>query len=278
MDKNIERFWVHFYLSHPRLRKFMEFVRDTFFPIKPRFIGPGIKINHDPPWVDQSKDSVFNQTSNDIKKFHFGAVHSTGIDVHRIDTLLWRHWIVSYCAKHAIEFAKTDEYNFVECGVADGFSAFYTLREIQYKEKNLPKSKMHLFDSWGPMKEDDLLDSEIESKDRYSELKLDNTKNNLKEFENLIIYHKGYIPEVFFQISKSISSIVYMHIDLNSMKPTIDSLEYFFPKLVSGGIILFDDYGWNNHKDTKHAVDDFFNDKPGALLHLPTSQAIFYKY
>ena len=275
MNKNIERLAVSFYLSHPRSRKFMNFVRDTFFPIKPKFIGPGIKINHEPPWVDESKDSIFNQTSNDIKNFYFGAVQSTGVDVHRIDTLLWRHWIVSYSIKHAIEFTKTDEYNFVECGVADGLSAFYALREI--KENNLPTYKMHLFDSWGPMREEDLLKSEIESKNRYSELKLIETKNNLKEFKDSIIYYQGYIPESFEQDPKPPSSIVYMHIDLNSTKPTIDCLNHFFPKLISGGVILFDDYGWNNHKDTKHAVDEFFADKPGILMHLPTAQAIYFR-
>ena len=166
----------------------MEIVRDVFFPIKPKFVGHGMKINHEPPWLDESKDSVFNQTSKDIKKFQFGVVHSTGIDVHRIDALLWRHWIVSYSTKHAIEFAKTNEYNFVECGVGDGLSAFYTLREIQHHEKDLTNAKFHLFDSWGPMKEEDLLSSEIESKDRYSELKLDTTKSNLKEIKTRFIY------------------------------------------------------------------------------------------
>ncbi len=277
MNKNIERIAVHFYLSHPKLRKFMEFIRNTFFPIKPKFVGPGIKINHEPPWVDESKNSVFNKTSNDIKNFYFGAVQSTGVDIHRIDTLLWRHWIVSYSTKHAIEFAKTNDYNFVECGVGDGFSAFYTLREIRDKEKNLSQFKMHLFDSWGPMKEEDLLDSEIESKDRYSELKLNSTKNNLKEFEDMIVYYEGYIPEIFTQLPKPPSSIVYMHVDLNSTKPTIACLDYFYPKLVEGGVILFDDYGWNNHKDTKHEVDTFFKDKSGILMQLPTAQAIFFK-
>ena len=50
MNKNIERFAVYFYLSHPRFRKFMEIVRDVFFPIKPKFVGHGMKINHEPPW------------------------------------------------------------------------------------------------------------------------------------------------------------------------------------------------------------------------------------
>ncbi len=277
MNKRIEQIAVQFYLSHPKIRPFMEFIRDSFFPIKPRFIGPGIKINHDPPWIDESKDSVFNKTSNEIKNFHFGAVQSTGVDLSTIDKLLWRHWIVSFCTKHAFEFAKTDKFNFVECGVADGFSALYTLAEIRSNKKKKTLSKMHLFDSWGPMKKEDLLESELPSEGRYSELELNVTKNNLKEYNDLIVYHKGYIPEIFHQIPKPPDSIVYMHVDVNSTKPTIDSLEYFFPKLVNGGVILFDDYGWNNHKDTKHAVDEFFKNKPGHLMHLPTAQAIYFR-
>lgn len=278
MNKTIERIAVHFYLSHPKMRKFMESFRDTFFPIKPRFSGLALKTSNDPPWIDESDDSIFNKTSVDIKNFKFGSVLSTGVDAHKVDTLLWRHWIVSYATKHALTFAKSENFNFIECGVGDGMSAFYTLREISMEPKIHEKIKLHLFDSWGPMKKQDLLESEMGSEDRYSELELNITKNNLREYDDLVIYHKGYIPEVFEQNPKPPESIVYMHIDLNSTKPTIDSLEYFFPKLVSGGVVLFDDYGWNNHKDTKHAVDDFFKDKSGILLHLPTGQAIFYKH
>ena len=277
MNKKLEEFFVKYYLDHPKMRNFMLKFRNIFFPIKPSFSGWGMKVNHEPPWTD-ALNSIFNQTSNDIKKnFQFGAIHSTGIDAHNVDTLLWRHWIVSYATKHAMIFSKTDQYNFVECGVGDGLSSFYTLREINDNKDVCRKSTLHLYDSWGPMKKEGLLESESSSLGRYSELELDVTKNNLKEFENMIVYHKGYIPEIFDEEPKSPSSIVYLHIDLNSTPPTISTLEYFFSKLVSGGIILFDDYGWKNHKDTKAAVDCFFKDKPGILMHLPTAQAIFFK-
>lgn len=277
MNKKFEEFCVNFYLDHPKLRGLMNKIRNIFFPIKPSFSGWGIQVNHDPPWIHDANSS-FNQTSNDLKKnFQFGVIHSTGIDAHNVDTLLWRHWIVSYATKHAMTFCLTDEYNFVECGVGDGMSSFYTLREINLDSNISNISKLHLYDSWGPMKKDGLLQSESSSLGRYSELELDVTKKNLKEFENIIIYHKGYIPEIFHHVPKTPSSIVYLHIDLNSTPPTIDTLEYFFPKLISGGVILFDDYGWKNHKDTKDAIDKFFKNKPGVLLHLPTAQAIFFK-
>jgi len=277
VNKNIERIAVQFYLSHPKLRNLMSKLRDLFYPIKPAFSGWGMKVNHPPPWIDEL-DSVFNKTSNNIKNnFDFSTLHSTGIDVHNVDTLLWRHWIVSYATRHAITFSKTDEFNFVECGVGDGLSAYYTLQGINENIDIKNNAKLHLYDSWGPMKEDGLLQSESSSLGRYSELKLDVTKKNLHDFENMIIYHKGYIPDIFNKEPRSPSSIVYMHIDLNSTLPTIDALEFFFTKLISGGVILFDDYGWSNHKDTKHAVDDFFKDKPGILMHLPTAQAIYFR-
>ena len=277
MNKKIEEFCVNFYLDHPQVRGLMNKIRNIFFPIKPSFSGWGMKVNHEPPWL-HDENSTFNQTSNDLKKnFQFGVVRSTGIDIHNVDSLLWRHWIVSYATKHAMTFCLADECNFVECGVGDGMTSFYTLREINTNSNINKKSKLHLYDSWGPMQKDGLLESEYSSLGRYSELELDSTKKNLKEFENMIIYHKGYVPEIFHKIPESPSTIVYLHIDLNSTLPTIDTLEHFFPKLISGGVILFDDYGWKNHKDTKDAVDRFFKNKPGILLHLPTAQAIFFK-
>ncbi len=152
MNKNIERIVVQFYLPHPKLRNLMSKLRDLFYPIKPAFSGWGMKVNPPPPWIDEL-DSVFNKTSNNIKNnFQFSALHSTGIDVHNVDTLLWRHWIVSYAIRHVMTFSKTDEFNFVECGVADGLSSYYALQEINKNIDIKNKAKLHLYDFWGPMK------------------------------------------------------------------------------------------------------------------------------
>ena len=67
-----------------------------------------------------------------------------------------------------------------------------------------------------------------------------------------------------------------MHIDLNSTKPTIDALDFFFPRLIKGGIIIFDDYGNTGYPDTKIEIDEFFKNKPGVLMQSPTGQAIYY--
>jgi len=64
---------------------------------------------------------------------------------------------------------------------------------------------------------------------------------------------------------------------LNAAKYTLDTLEYFFPRITRGGVILFDDYGDTSYSDTKEIVDKFFSNKSGILMKLPTGQAIYYR-
>ena len=263
------------YKKIPILQPVFVKISKPFFDFIPKFSGWGMKTGHELPWNDEYEWNIFRNTHEYVKKSFDFSNDGIGMSKQNLDNLLYRHWYVAYCTQHAVEFAQTDEYNLVECGTANGVTAYYALKEISDKiEKS--KFKMHLYDSWNAMRKNELLETEIDHVGNYSELDIDITKNNLKEFKNNLIYHRGYIPESLISI-ESPKSIVYMHIDLNSANPTLSALEFFFPKLVRGGVILFDDYGQEEYKDTKHAIDMFFSDKPGLLLKLPTSQAIYFK-
>ena len=113
---------------------------------------------------------------------------------------------------------------------------------------------------------------------KYANLSIDVTKKNLSEFNEKIIYHQGFIPESLHSDPSSPEFIVYLHIDLNSAKPTIDVLNFFLPRLVAGGVIVFDDYAWEGYEDTKKVIDAYFRDKPGLIMKLPTGQAIYYHH
>jgi len=152
-------------------------------------------------------------------------------------------------------------------------SAFFTLREIRAESK-LQNSTVHLYDSWKAMRKEGLSESEQNMVGHYSDLDLARTKKNLEEFKGSIIYHVGYIPESF--LTESPESIAYLHIDLNSAKTTLETLRYFYPRLVDRGIILFDDYGFDGFAETKRTIDRFVHDKPGILEKSPTGQAIYY--
>jgi len=244
------------------------------------FEGWGMKTNHALPWEDKQTSAFLLKANEDIKvDFDFSGDGGTTSD--NIDDVLWRHWTISYSIRHAVEFTGSNNNKFiaVECGVQDGISAFFSLNELkgQCGLGRIESFCMHLYDSWQPMRAEYLLQSEKESVGSYKINSIERTKRNLLAFNENIVYHQGYIPESLHTGPPAPQSINYLHIDLNSAEPTLKALELFFPKLLSGGVIVFDDYGWSSYKDTRHVVINFFSDKPGMLMPLPTGQALYYR-
>jgi len=252
----------------------IKYYHDKFLGTK--FTGWGMKTEHEPAWNDRFYED-FNQDCKDLNLFELTP--SSAFKHDNLHQQKWIHWNVNFSIIHALKFAKSDDYNFVECGVADGLTAFIALRTILKHKKNADFT-IHLYDSWSSMRSDLILDSEKQSPyiktPKYTDLSIDRTKKNLKEFDKNIIYHKGYIPDSLNETPKSPDSIMYLHVDLNSSKPTLDVLNYFMPRLVEGGIILFDDYGWNAYKDTKFVIDEFIQKQKGSFLKFPTGQAVYF--
>lgn len=277
MNKTLKRIFKNIYLKFPTLQPFLDYVYRTHFMYKNQFKGWGMSTAHELPWRDEHDEEIFRKASNDLKNnFEFG-IDTTGIQKHNVDTMLWRHWIVSFTVRFAMKFSNTNEYNFVECGVGEGISSFFALREISANKKISQNYFMHFYDSWDTMRKEDLSPNEMTKLNYYSNLNIDTVKKNLSEFKNHIIYHVGFIPESFNSNPKSPNSIIYLHIDLNSKKATLDTLDFFYDNVVPGGIILFDDYGWMEYGETKKTIDKFLKDKNGMLQKIPTGQAIFYK-
>ena len=244
-------------------------LKNKIFPIpKPiiLFDGWGMTTEHEIAWKD---DLEFKKTNQIIKQTftHEGVNNLSDID---IDILLWRHWNVVFSIRYVVKFTKPRNFNFVECGVASGLSAYFALNEL--KNTNCT---FHLYDSWGIMKSEYLFDIEKEHVGDYEYQNIQNTKKNLKLYSDKIKYHVGYIPETLDDSAPN--EISYLHIDVNSAKTTIDILEFFYSRLVGGGVILFDDYAWTSYDETRKLTDKFLNDKDGVMFISPTGQAIFYK-
>lgn len=273
MNKKLFEKGKSIYDRYPSLRPLIGWFYESFF-LKPTFSGWGMSTQHELPWENDPNEEVFRRTCIDVKKFEF-TKNTANINVKNIDELMWRHWIVSYAVRYAIEFSKNKVFNFVECGVGDGVTTFFALREIFKHKKVASKFFMHLYDSWKIMNKEQLKKSELTSVGKYANLDIEITKKNLNDFKDNIVFHQGYIPESFMKLD-SPDYIIYLHIDLNSAKATLATLKFFFPRILKGGVILFDDYGWLTYKDTKKIVHDFFSDKPGILMKLPTGQAIYY--
>ncbi len=173
-----------------------------------------------------------------------------------------------YTLDQLMKLVASVEGDTAECGAFRGASSYLICRRMAGSGK-----KHHVFDSFeglsDPQPEDgaywkggDLSSSEIIIRD------------NLKDFDN-VVYHKGWIPQKFYEVEDSKFSFV--HLDVDLYQPTIDSLEFFYERMGSGGIILCDDYGFATCPGAKKAMDSFFADKSEGIVRLPTGQGFVVK-
>jgi O-methyltransferase len=135
-----------------------------------------------------------------------------------------------------------------------------------------------MYDLWGPMGGAVLTDSEAFHAGDYSYLSIDRTQRNLARFSLDKYFNKGSIPSVFQEeTSINPSRLHYIHIDLNSAEATRGEIEFLYPMLAPGGVMLFDDYGHSGYHDAKYVIDEFFTKGSDILMHLTTAQAIVFK-
>jgi O-methyltransferase len=192
--------------------------------------------------------------------------------------LRWRHYIVYWSATVAsrlsCEGLELDSRNFVEMGVCDGLTAWYASKARQEFECG---GEFFLFDAWEGMRPDLLTAAEGGAAGSYSYLDLENTKSNLAFCgRDKFIFVKGYIPESFSRF-RNPKKIAWMHIDLNSSIPTIASLNFFWDRLLPGGLILLDDFAWPGYGETKSEVEKWCEARCINIFQFPTGQALITK-
>jgi len=266
--------------NFPRLFKIIKIILGRNDQLNIQFQGWGLTSNHAPPWVGMSKNKTYVgfKKSKEIllkklnnKEFFISQFQKEKDIFNKVNSLDYRHYIVHYTS--LLAFNNTKNRNIVECGVCDGLTVFFAIQK--YKEDL--NYKAYLYDSWSAMKKEYLVSkSEEKMIGSYDYLNIENTKNNLKNYQDNLIFNKGYIPESF-NTSNNPDKISWLHIDLNSSAPTNKSLEFFYPLIESNGIILFDDYAWKGYEKTREIIEIFFQNKTGEFFHLPTGQAFFIK-
>jgi hypothetical protein len=263
---------------------------ESYFLRNLTFAGWGMTTTTNPPWTYNNNNEIikFEEINNKLiqhikdEKFiltQFGMKEKSKNTKREIENYLltlndlkWRHLIVYYSFLLAKKFTHK-EMNIVECGVCDGLTIFYAINTYTKKNYDL---KVYLYDSWKKMERKHLNDQELHHLGDYNYLNVNITKNNLRDYTENLIFNVGYIPEVL-ALSNYPKHLSWLHIDLNSSSPTLEALKFFYEKLNSKGIILFDDYGHKSYEPTKYVIDNFFNNLDGQLIALPTGQAMFIK-
>jgi len=131
--------------------------------------------------------------------------------------------------------------------------------------------KLHrilLFDTFAGMPSTTKIDLHYEG--QYA----DTSEEAVREFlgeQAFVEYRKGKFPDtaVFGD-----GPFCFVHADADIYQSTVEICEYFVPKMIKGGMIVFDDYGARSCPGCKKAVDERIE---GGVIYLPTGQALFIK-
>lgn len=141
-----------------------------------------------------------------------------------------------------------------ECGVYKGSTSWLVCKA----NKEAIHARTHyVFDSFKGLSKPSKLDGKHWSEGDLSCV-LDEVKMNLQEFDK-VVFMEGWIPSRFEEVNDRRFSFV--HIDVDLYDPTKQSLEFFYPLLATGGIMLCDDYGFETCPGATTALNDFFADK-----------------
>ncbi|MEO6490553.1 MAG: TylF/MycF/NovP-related O-methyltransferase [Ferruginibacter sp.] len=192
-----------------------------------------------------------------------------GLDGNKFD-MRWRYYIVCSLADQV----KHLEGDFVECGVYKGG---YSMAVINYIDFTKLNKQFWLFDTYEGLAWDHLTEKEKKAglfeQYQHYESSYEVVQKNFGNLPAKII--KGTVPETLSQCTAS--KIAYLSIDMNCVEPEISAAEYFWDKIVKGGVVILDDYGFRLHIEQKLAFDKFANEKNVPILQLPTGQGIIFK-
>lgn len=144
----------------------------------------------------------------------------------------------------------------IEVGVFEGGSA-------KLLAEAYPKRTVYLFDTFEGLP-DKLNTTMGDVKSYYvghAKAELETCKEYLKDNKNVKIY-KGVFPESGEPVKDK--TFCFAHIDVDIYESTKESLEFIYPRMNKGGILLVHDYPV--HVGVKNAVDEFMKDKSDEMI------------
>jgi O-methyltransferase len=88
-----------------------------------------------------------------------------------------------------------------------------------------------------------------------------------------VSFYPGLFPDTTGPVEHRRFSFVHLDVDLKSS--TRACLEFFYPRLLPGGVLLTHDYSYLD--GVREAFAEFFATRPERPMELPTSQAMLVK-
>jgi len=221
--------------------------------LRPTFSEDGLRTIHN---ADFTRDPAF------LAAYKAAEGRQPGTDMR------WRMHVTLWAAQQAMRLPG----DFVECGVNRGYLAASIIQYVKFAECH--GRNFYLFDTfhglvWDRVSERDKAAHFNEYQDVYQEV-----VEAFASFNNVIVV-RGVVPDSLSTMK--IERVAYLSIDMNCAEPERDAMEYFWPKMTPGGLIVIDDYGFSGHEYQKELADQFAAKRGVQVLSLPTGQGLIQK-
>ena len=234
----------------PGARKVYDTLRLIFAPT---FREDGLSTSHN---CDFIWDPQF------LKAYEAAQKHESGVSIR------WRMHVTQWAGFHAMQLAG----DFVECGVNRGFLSASVMSYLDFK--SLRSRKFFLFDTYSGLVKALVTEADVAAhRHEYTDC-YDFVVDAFKPYPNVIVV-RGVVPDSLKTVD--IDRVAYLSIDMNCVRPEIAAMEYFWPKLGAGGVVIIDDYGFAGHEAQKRAADEFADTVGAKILSLPTGQGLLLK-
>lgn len=206
---------------------------------------------------------VFNEDRKFLEAYTLGKATSSW----READLRWRVYVACWVANKVKELPG----DFVECGVNRGGISRAVIHYVDFETLN---KKFYLLDTFNGFPENL---REVASKanlDDYEDC-YNAVLETFRPFPRVKIV-RGPVPQTLPQVDSD--RISYLSIDMNVAEPEIAAAEYFWGKMVPGGVILLDDYCYSRfYERQRRAFDEFVQRRGSSVLAMPTGQGLIFK-
>jgi O-methyltransferase len=196
------------------------------------------------------------------KKF-INALKKTATNAQE-NSLVWRLHTQVWAAHQCLSLPG----DFMECGVYKGFCSAFMVNYLDFSQSD---KTLFLYDTFAGIPEEHRAGSPVRPGAYNEDGLYESVVARFQPYQNVKVV-KGTVPNVFADVCPD--AIAYLHLDMNSATAEIGALKVVFNKLVPGGMIVLDDYGWQWYRAQKDAEDKFFAERGYRVLELPTGQGL----
>lgn len=130
---------------------------------------------------------------------------------------------------------------------------------------------LRLFDTFEGLPKSSDPDRNVHREHQYT-CSMDSVRQYLGHYPN-VSFHKGIFPESAVGVPEA--KYAFAHFDVDLYEGTKACLEYFYPRMLPGGVMLSHDYSLLT--GVEQAFHEFLADKPEWLVELPTTQCMVIK-